>query len=43
MCRGARTLQSRRGWIATHGCARLSRLEEHPNPARRVEFEVYIE
>jgi hypothetical protein len=23
--------------------ARLSRLEEHPNPARRVEFEVYIE
>ena len=23
--------------------ARLTRLEEHPNPARRVEFEVYIE
>ncbi len=23
--------------------ARLSRLDEHPNPARRVEFEVYIE
>ena len=23
--------------------ARLSRLQEHPNPARRVEFEVYIE
>jgi hypothetical protein len=23
--------------------ARLSRLEEHPNPARRIEFEVYIE
>ena len=23
--------------------ARLTRLEEHPNPARRVEFDVYIE
>lgn len=23
--------------------ARVSRLEEHPNPARRIEFEVYIE
>jgi hypothetical protein len=23
--------------------ARISRIEEHPNPARRVEFEVYIE
>ena len=23
--------------------ARLSRLDDHPNPARRVEFEVYIE
>jgi len=23
--------------------ARLSRLDEHPNPARRIEFEVYIE
>lgn len=23
--------------------ARVSRLEDHPNPARRVEFEVYIE
>lgn len=23
--------------------ARVSRLEDHPNPARRIEFEVYIE
>jgi hypothetical protein len=23
--------------------ARLTRLDEHPNPARRIEFEVYIE
>ena len=23
--------------------ARISRLEDHPNPARRIEFEVYIE
>ncbi len=23
--------------------ARVSRLAEHPNPARRIEFEVYIE
>ncbi len=23
--------------------ARVSRLQEHPNPARRIEFEVYIE
>ena len=23
--------------------ARVSRLDEHPNPARRIEFEVYIE
>ena len=23
--------------------ARVSRVEEHPNPARRIEFEVYIE
>lgn len=23
--------------------ARVSRLEEHPNPARRIQFEVYIE
>ena len=23
--------------------ARLSKLDEHPNPARRIEFEVYIE
>jgi len=27
----------------THLRARVSRLLEHPNPARRVEFEVYIE
>jgi len=33
-------------WGMDHGAplrARLSRLEEHPNPARRIEFEVYIE
>ena len=23
--------------------ARVSRLDDHPNPARRIEFEVYIE
>jgi hypothetical protein len=23
--------------------ARISRLSQHPNPARRIEFEVYIE
>jgi hypothetical protein len=33
-------------WGLDHGTplrARVSRLEEHPNPARRIQFEVYIE
>jgi hypothetical protein len=42
-CRGARTALA---WGMDRGTplrARVSRLVEHPNPARRIEFEVYLE
>ena len=43
-CRGAQNAAL--AWGLERGTplrARVSRLAEHPNPARRIEFEVYIE